>query len=381
MQKTASLIQKNTELLASLEEEWSDLGAWRTIDFHAEFHSYIEYDENALSASELAESFVAAAREEDFQCDSWGKPSDIYYVKASKKLEATASEITIAQERLSQLAEENDGCLKGWSYPPKKEVMFWPGGSVPSFNSNTLATKSRADILFNAALVEDPFRINRIVPAQNKYFSLIPSEFLRLARDKPPKDPKPTVSAFSQWVYSLYSDAYGSDIDKERGKESEKEIWERRVRAINCNDNSFLRKENSPWNLIHNGLHLNTGRQHSFFEIPQLHIKGIPLRASPDLIYVNRKTSEALIVEVKHSHMAIPRNLWPNIWAQLWCYSQVDVVARTTNLTVVGEVWGDIWARDEKVVCLRASVRRNPRAPAYHRFFHSLFEIYRGPIS
>ncbi|WP_291038065.1 hypothetical protein, partial [Hyphomonas sp.] len=125
-----------------------------------------------------------------------------------------------------------------------------------------------------------------------------------------------------------------------------------------------------------------------FFSINDLLVGGKPLRVLPDLIYENTRTDEIIIVEIKHSQMDIPSNLWPNIWGQLWCYAQIQELRRFQKLTVIGEVWGDYYRkeslgkrrglRDCQYVYLRASVRRNPRAVPYDRFFRTLFDIYRG---
>lgn len=119
----------------------------------------------------------------------------------------------------------------------------------------------------------------------------------------------------------------------------------------------------------------------NYFSVGDLMVSGEPLRILPDLIYENRHTGEMLIVEIKHSHMEIPNNLWPNIWGQLRCYAQLEQARRAEKVTVVGEIWGDAWTRGRdqmRLVCLRASVRRDPRSPPYDRFFRALFDIYRG---
>ena len=268
-------------------------------------------------------------------------------------------------------------------------------------------------------------------------FELIPSEFLRRAQASPPENPQPTASAFSQWIYSLYGRASGSKEDREAGRTVEKSVWDRRKDTFGCNDNAFLRRTGSDWTLVHNGLQIDDAEKSEYFSVKSLVVNKEPLRASPDLIYINGKTSEALIVEIKYSRLLITSNLWPNVWAQLWCYSQIDIVSNARKTTVVGEVWGELEAsgdrfesgatggeleasgdrlelrataeimnrkgklvmrptvkvrdmrptvkvRDrsypdgESPLCLRASVRRNPRAPAYDRFFRRLFEIYCG---
>lgn len=119
----------------------------------------------------------------------------------------------------------------------------------------------------------------------------------------------------------------------------------------------------------------------NFFKIAELPVGGEPLRVLPDLIYQNQRTMELIVVEIKHSAMTIPLNLWPNIWGQLWCYAQMEQVRAAPKVTVVGEVWGDTWEGrypGNRVVTLRLSVRRNPRAPGFDRFFRALFDIYRG---
>jgi len=207
-----------------------------------------------------------------------------------------------------------------------------------------------------------------------------------------PVDPQPTASAFSQWVYSLYGRAEGSEEDVADGKAAEQDIWERRRGAASCNDNHFLREAGWHWSLIHNGLDLRDRDRSNHFLAPDLRVNGEPLRASPDLVYANPDKSEVMIVEIKFSRQALPKNLWPNVWAQLWCYAQLEFARNARNarkLTVVGEVWGENWTRGYRVrgggrepgkalVCLRALVRRDPRASSYDRFFRKLFNIYTG---
>lgn len=384
------LIEKNAELLARLEEEWSSLEPLRQIEFNVRFVS-LDYDPTPPDLS--AESFAARAKEEGCECTMSSDQYGTWYVTASKMMEPKAADISILQERLKSFVDEHPGgYLDGWNYPPKKAVRFWP--NCPG--SDKSAAFDRAAVLFESEQVEDPLKGTKFFRSVEQKtnrksgtpFKLVPSEFLRRAQASVPKCPEPTASAFSQWVYSLYSQAQGDEEDLERGKDAEREIWVRRRAAQSCNDNRFLRSIRSPWSLVHNGLHLDRQRSPDYFELPTLRVNGAPLRASPDLVYVNQENSEVIIVEIKHSHLPITKNLWPNLWAQLWCYSHIDVAASAPKVTVVGEVWGEMWSRGygqgrsrvegKKLVCLRASVRRNPRARAYDRFFRALFEIYRG---
>lgn len=213
-------------------------------------------------------------------------------------------------------------------------------------------------------------------------FNIVPADFLAKARRWPPVDPQPTASGFSSWIYSLYSSAIGKDEDRERGKEVEQEVLDRR-RAIYLGvDNAYLRKAVSNWALIHNGIEQPEGQPVDYLTVGHLRVGDMPLRVSPDLMYQNQSLSKVLIVEIKHTKMFVPTNLWPNVWAQLWCYSQIDVARQADEVCVIGEVWCDEFMRvgrgqpRERHVTLRASVKRNPRLRGYDRFFRELFEIY-----
>lgn len=407
-----SLIEKNARILADLESEWTDLGPLRQINFAVRFNDYSDRDDDALPVDEQVAKFRTFAKGLGCECavakDQHGDAS----ICVSKIIAPSAENVTALQQLLESFIKEHDGAyLDGWHYPPKKTVVFWPKGS----GSDQWSRQARSEILFEGKLVNDPLRtgtthqestFGRVArdPANavslfssfakkaNKLpsdtFNLAPSEFLRRAAARPPQDAEPTVSGFSQWVYSLYSSDFGTVDDRNDGKEAERDIWLRRGEALSCTDRQFLRDSRSTWTLLHNGLHLENRDCAEFFELPQLRVRGHALRASPDLIYSNRGTSEAIIVEIKYTRMPIPKNLWPNVWAQLWCYAQIETVSRAKKLTVVGEVWGEMFSRGygrgrnrvdgEKLICLRASVRRDPRATAYDRFFRQLFQIYAG---
>lgn len=246
--------------------------------------------------------------------------------------------------------------------------------------------RDRAEVLFGETLCFDPVskgkydgfgKGNSLAPP----FRLVPSEFLRPARARRPSSPEPTASKFAQWLYSLYSNNYGSQQDQERGEAAEEYILAARRKAYSSVDNRWIKGKFSDWKLMHNGMHNTREGLPNYFSVGDLMVSGEPLRILPDLIYENRHTGEMLIVEIKHSHMEIPNNLWPNIWGQLRCYAQLEQARRAEKVTVVGEIWGDAWTRGRdqmRLVCLRASVRRDPRSPPYDRFFRALFDIYRG---
>lgn len=254
------------------------------------------------------------------------------------------------------------------------------------FKIDKIVAENRAAAIFNSALIKDPlgnsghsesviFFSGRKPSAA---FNLVPSEFLRRAQAMPPDKPQATASAFSQWIYSIYGSAHGNDDDREHGKMAEQEILNCRMKFYGCADNELLSHIGSNWKLFYNGMQIYGQKRPCHFTIENLHVNSEQLRASPDLIYRNDLTSAVIIVEIKYSKLHITTNLWPNVWAQLWCYSQIEIALNAKKLTVIGEVWGDKRDRKVSTFCLRASVRRDPRAPAYERFFRALFNIYSG---
>jgi hypothetical protein len=255
--------------------------------------------------------------------------------------------------------------------------------------------RNRADVLFGSVRARDGFHPCGSLckdlwcgckSNNRRPFRLDPSGFIRHARRVRPEKPEATVSAFASWLYSLYSNAYGDEEDRERGKALEPAIFELRKMAQSSISNGYLRSIGSEWRLVHNGLHLPGQDCVPWFSIDHLPVNGEALRASPDLIYRHPRLNEVMIVEIKHSYMEIPSNLWPNVWGQLWCYSQLDIARSADRVTVVGEVWGETteWygrrgnRESVKTLHLRASARRDPREHAYDRFFRTLFEVYCG---
>lgn len=268
-------------------------------------------------------------------------------------------------------------------------------------DENRIASIHRFDALLGIKKVEDPLTAGSQRPsflhllgksaagdgpAALPRFDLVPSAFIAKARRCPPENNEATASSFAQWVYSLYSTQRGSVEDRKMGRDMEAVIFDQRAEAAGAIDDVFLCGIGSDWRLEHCGLSGRDGADRTFHEIHALQVNGRPLRACPDLVYRNARTNAALIVEIKYSRLALTSNLWPNVWAQLWCYSQIPRWSDAGQLTVVAEVWGERWEKGSRrgsipsipVACLRSSVRRDPRAPAYDRFFSALFEIYRG---
>lgn len=234
-------------------------------------------------------------------------------------------------------------------------------------------------LLAGEGALEDPLQVG---PANR--FHISGAELLRLACNKPPKFQEPTVSAFADWIYSLYTIA-PTKMDLERGRQAEAAIQLRRFERFSRID-SMSNVPVSEWTLVHNGMSpLPTSKEllmphgHSHFEIPSLRVGSQPLRASPDLLYHHRETHDAVLVEIKFSNKVIPSNLWPNVWAQLWAYAQIPQLQDSPTIRAAGEVWGEVIdIREYPPVCLRRVVVHNPRDAQFDSFFSQLFDIYRS---
>jgi hypothetical protein len=263
--------------------------------------------------------------------------------------------------------------------------------------------RQRTDALFTPRVIHDPLTGTKanvgFFPGYFKGallvgpFKIVPKDFLAAARRQAPTSPEATVSAFASWVYSIYGPPGGSELAMKKGLEAERLIFGigsdkpylgARSILSSC-DNAELRRSPAGWRQVHCGLHLDPDKDEiPFFELDTLTVRGKRMRAAPDLVYRNVRTGAVVIVEIKLTLQSVPSNLWPNIWAQLWCYSHLPVAVSAPELTVVGEVWGELhkWERSQRQnrqwLALRAMVHRNPRLPSYHRFFGELFNIYRG---
>lgn len=381
------LIERNAIKLSKFERQWSTLGPLRSITFTVDF---------AYKANDEADSLAQAAQEEGFDVRITNKTDRNEPIKreleATRMMEPTAEVVTAWEEWfqmwVSQVTDYEglDGEViaefKGWSYPKTLRPHFDQTGR--NDRENKIAAQERTRILFGQAIcfLARP-KSNWNKPPSEANFQLVPSEFLETAKRRRPSDPEPTASKFSQWLYSLYANAFGDVEDLEKGKAAEEAIFAGRKRAYTSIDCDTMRTQFSDWELKHNGLNAARNDRPNYYTIKDLVVRGEPLRALPDLIYENKRTGEINIVEIKHSGMEIPYNLWPNIWGQLWCYAQIEEFRDAPKVTVIGEVWGDSWRgsgkdRELKYVYLRASVRRNPRSIPFNRFFHTLFDIYRG---
>jgi regulator of RNase E activity RraB len=102
-----SLFDENAEILEGMEEDGSDLSPSRRVDFSHVFPSRASAESFAADAKEVG--FDAAVEEVDRDDDRWD-------VTASKEMVPSAENVTLAEERLGELARGREGRSDGWGF-------------------------------------------------------------------------------------------------------------------------------------------------------------------------------------------------------------------------------------------------------------------------
>lgn len=160
---------------------------------------------------------------------------------------------------------------------------------------------------------------------------------LRQARERPPINPKNTVSSFSDWVFRLYHglpfqgepgsrDAFS---DSQRiGKIGEFEI-ERRHRLQRQPD-----PVSNDTELRHADPLDGSGRP---FQISDLLLGDNRLWGIPDVVYRKKATNCIIIFERKVSSK-LPKP-WPNLKVQLWCYGLIDQWKSAPEVWLFGSIY------------------------------------------
>jgi len=190
---------------------------------------------------------------------------------------------------------------------------------------------------------------------------------------KKPTNPKNKASSFAQWVFEQSNDrsrkqnSIIEQINKKKGRAAHLAIdhffqmdWAR---------NNLDSDTSSDWIIEHTESDARTGK---YYQANSLKINGKALNCSPDLILRHKEQNKVVIIERKTTFVPAPKipiNGWPNIQAQLWCYSWMDSMLDVDEVILVGQLWHHIsreavslchthpmWKRDDKEFnerCLR----------------------------
>lgn len=163
-------------------------------------------------------------------------------------------------------------------------------------------------------------------------------------RAKAPITPQPQASKFAEWVFE-------SSIlppDREPIEDYQKRVYMKLGSDLHRDIELFLQ---STWteNLLGRGADkrwslyfVDRDDNNRNFTASRLRVKGNPLRCRPDLVLENKKSNEFLIIERKTTFVPepkIPRVGWPNVEAQLWCYSWIDEFKDANEVILIGQLW------------------------------------------
>jgi hypothetical protein len=166
-------------------------------------------------------------------------------------------------------------------------------------------------------------------PAQGGYVTYEYPEIIRRAEsgNYPPTDNPLQATSFSSWVFNLchahsksQKELYAETFIK--GKMREFEI-SRLTKHLTLQNHKSIPTD---WLPVYEDPLVQDARQ-EYFVTKNLKINGEELHCRPDVVLFNDLTKELLIVERKSaitSEASIPDHFYPNVLAQLWCYSKID---------------------------------------------------------
>lgn len=161
----------------------------------------------------------------------------------------------------------------------------------------------------------------------------------------PPEHPEPKASIFAEWVYEF------SQNQKERitvpskfkyrqlqlGKIAHSDIdlfFQFKWTQEKLKPGSF-----SEWDVIYTDSDAKAG---NVYEAGVLRVNESPMRCAPDAVLRHKSENKILIIERKTTNVPepkIPTGGWPNVQAQLWCYSWIDDWLGADEVLLVGQLW------------------------------------------
>lgn len=122
-------------------------------------------------------------------------------------------------------------------------------------------------------------------------------------------------------------------------------------------------------------------RPDHIFTSSRLSVGGKPLRCIPDVVLTCPSQDSVLIIERKTTFVPenkLPPTGWPNVEAQLWCYSWIDEFRDATEVLLVGQLW--YRERGGISLCHRHPAWKRSTNP-HERQCSSWFSEYGGEIA
>jgi hypothetical protein len=165
-----------------------------------------------------------------------------------------------------------------------------------------------------------------------------------LSRSVPPEEPKATASSFANWVFeSCVGDP--TPLDDRASRSHRLRLGRITHRSIELfmqfkwTQRFLAGHPPSDWKLEF--ADTDEGPSTSYVS-SVLSVGGRPLRGLPDVVLRNTGTNTVLIIERKTTYVPapqIPATGWPNVEAQLWCYSLLDAWSAADEVLLVGQLW------------------------------------------
>lgn len=190
-----------------------------------------------------------------------------------------------------------------------------------------------------------------------------------------------TASDFSSWVFWL--------CHTQQKKDSEVSITFREAKRTELAISDLLYQLNGlngfktekDWKIVYQD-QLTSSVNDVFFLSDELAINGLPLRCKPDLVVYNPTRSELIIIERKVAVTAeayIPDYCYPNVLAQLWCYSKINSKESRwpdhNKILLAAEIWTH--KKYESEIDGRANYWVFDTAEKNFKYIEYLFEIFR----
>jgi hypothetical protein len=196
--------------------------------------------------------------------------------------------------------------------------------------------------------------------------------------DSLPGPTRATASAFADWVFWQTKGFKYFDPRSSPTRERRRALGKLDHRLIELFLQSkwiheqFGQKADSDWSLYF----VDSGEDcRQPFDASRLKFRGLTFRCIPDLVLRNLKTAEFMVIERKTSRRFMPSSGWPNIEAQLWCYSHMDVFADAPEVYLIAETWQPINAGYQR--SNRNAIWRRSDA-AFHQRCRLFFDEYGG---
>jgi len=172
------------------------------------------------------------------------------------------------------------------------------------------------------------------------------NSLLSRAKCFPPKELRASASSFSDWVFKL-----SQDPTREENKgihhswASQSKPFTSRDIPIVANHLAKVRNDErllNGWRLVYADPCNDAPES---FLAPKLVVGNEALRCRPDGVIQHDLTGEIVIIERKIAgkmtafRRQMPIDSWPNIRAQLWCYSWIEDWVNSPKITLMAEVW------------------------------------------